>query len=157
MVVLFLGTSIWTQVGAATCRWAPAGRPRRPCLPLSLNVLPCAAPIWPQTDNLCDKAVCPLNTGSVEVGSAGAHGGRGTAGGSGRRLARPQPACPASSRLCPCPATLCPHEQVRYSQHLPAITPRGSFSVTLNGYTGNDQLFCVQVPFQVGAGARSWA
>lgn len=83
--MLYAGMPIWTQVGAATwvlevgaatCRWASAGRPRRPCLPLSLNALPCAAPIWPQTDNLCDKAVCPHNPGSVEVGSAGAYGGR---------------------------------------------------------------------------------
>ncbi|PRW51093.1 phosphatidylglycerol phosphatidylinositol transfer [Chlorella sorokiniana] len=39
--------------------------------------------------------------------------------------------------------------QVRYSQLFPGITPPGSYTVTLDGHAGAEQLFCVTVPFQV--------
>ncbi|PSC77049.1 phosphatidylglycerol phosphatidylinositol transfer [Micractinium conductrix] len=61
-------------------------------------------PIWTQTDNLCDKASCPIKKGPTEV---------------------------------------------KYSQLFPTITPPGSYSVTLNGHSGEDALFCVTIDFMV--------
>lgn len=60
-----------------------------------------------------------------------------------------------------CPIKKGPVE-VRYTQPFPIITPPGSYSVTLNGHAGNEQLFCVTVDFQVvppeSAGtAQGWA
>ncbi|KAL4444205.1 hypothetical protein ABPG75_011942 [Micractinium tetrahymenae] len=60
-----------------------------------------------------------------------------------------------------CPIQKGPVE-VKYTQPFPIITPPGSYSVTLNGRSGDDQLFCVTVDFQVvppeaGEHARSWA
>ncbi|KAL4441452.1 hypothetical protein ABPG77_001956 [Micractinium sp. CCAP 211/92] len=74
-------------------------------------------PIWTQTDDLCEKAECPIKKGPVEV---------------------------------------------KYTQPFPIITPPGSYSVTLDGHAGDDQLFCVTVDFQVvppqsAGAAQGWA
>ena len=160
---------------APTC--APA--PPRPNLPpaakdvrggtVQMVVHYAGLPIWTQVDSLCDKADCPIKKGPTEVGGAARAVAAAAAAecccvlGSAVACPRatvPQPpstAClpPTSHYRLLLPAAALPLRpplpclQVRYSQLFPSITPPGSYTVTLNGHSGDDSLFCVTVAFQV--------
>ena len=74
-------------------------------------------------------------------------------------------AAPPHEPPCQPPSPLVPHPlshshshsllQVKYSQLFPTITPPGSYSVTLNGHSGEDALFCVTIDFM--ASALEWS
>lgn len=179
MVVHYAGMPVWTQVkgGHAGCVQAAAiiG-----CLQMVAGVWEskngaCASPARPAANRLPAPLTPAAGRLAVRQGrlphrarphrggcwAAAAAAGRALAGAAAWQLrpaARRWRRCPRPAATpCPCnrPFSFLPAPQVRYAQLFPGITPPGSYSVTLNGHSGDDQLFCVTLPFQVGPSRRS--